>query len=72
MIEKTYTLTQDQLYDALSATVQMYLEYLHSHGQTEEQAKTSACLEIIESLDADKDLVDWDVTENSVLQVYEG
>lgn len=68
-MSKNYTFTRDQLYSMLQGTIEMYLEYRKKHGQTTLQAKTSAALEVIEGIDADQNLVNWDVTEKTLMQV---
>lgn len=56
-MDQTYTFTRAQLDDLLAGTIGMFIEYRDVHGKTEEGAQHAAVLEMLEGLDATKDLV---------------
>jgi hypothetical protein len=55
-MQRDYYFTQEQLNDALDATIKMFLEYRDVHGKSEEAARFAAQAEIIQGLDADQDM----------------
>ena len=52
----TYKFTRRQLSDLLDSQVKMFIEYRDVHGKDEEDARFAATAEMLEGLDADKEL----------------
>jgi len=52
--KQIYIFSDDQLYKALSGTVDMYNEYIHQHGYGHDSAVVLAACETIEGLNAEK------------------
>lgn len=57
MSEETYKFTRRQLNSLLDATIEMFFEYRDVHDKPEVSAKFAAIQEMMEGLDADKELV---------------
>lgn len=53
----TYTFTSNQLHALLTDTIGMYNEYINVHGYDKDRAQSAAVLEMLEGLDAEKELV---------------
>jgi hypothetical protein len=70
----TYHFTRAQLIKALDGAIEMFLEYQSQHGYGEMEARGLAADEVIQGLDADKELAADDPNERLRLQlpgVYE-
>lgn len=52
-----YTFTRDQLNHLLGETIGMFIEYRDVHGRDEEHAQIAAVFEMLDGLDATKELV---------------
>lgn len=52
----TYTFTGDQLDVLLTGTIEMFCEYLDQHDHVKEAAQPAAVLEMLEGLDAEREL----------------
>lgn len=71
---QTYHLTRAQLSKALDGAIEMFLEYQYQHGYGEMEARQKGADEIIQGLDADRELAAFDPNERLRLQlpgVYE-
>lgn len=66
---KTYVLTAQQLDMLLHSTVAMYVEYKECYEHTPESAEYAAVKEMIDGLDADRELAANDPTERLRLQL---
>jgi hypothetical protein len=53
-----YTFTREQLNNLLSATIDMHIEYRDVHGHQELDAQILAVGEMLEGLDAERELVE--------------
>ena len=65
----TYRFTREQLSTALINAIDMFLEFRDIHGHDQEAARFEAVGEIIDGLDADRELVTFDPTERLRLQL---
>ena len=52
-----YTFTGDQLYSLLSGAIEMFQENQQAHGMSEDRARASAILEMLDGLDAERELL---------------
>ena len=68
-----YAFTSDQLISLMSGTIEMFREYMHAHGYELEQAASAASLEMLEGLDAERELFNrQELTHEQLTQVYPG
>ncbi len=65
----TYHFTQEQLTSLLLATVDMLIEFRDVHGHHEESAKFDAVNEMLDGINADRELAASDPTERLRLQL---
>lgn len=57
MSEPTYTFTRQQLGMLLDSAIALFIEYRDTHGRAEDEAVRPAVLEVLEGLDAERELV---------------
>lgn len=69
MNTQPYRMTRMHLREALRGAIGMYLEYRNIHGRDEETAQIAGTDEILDGLDADRDLATEDPTERLRLQL---
>jgi hypothetical protein len=65
----TYRFTREQLVKALDGAIEMFMEFRDQHGHIEETARFLAVDEILDGLDADRELVAHDPNEKLRLQL---
>lgn len=56
MPENYYVFTRRQLYDLLKGGIEMMIEYRDRHAHTEYNATVAAALEMLDGLDAEREL----------------
>lgn len=71
MAEPTYRFTRTQLTQALDGAIEMYLEFRDKHGQDDANAKLYGTGEILDGIDADRELAANDPTERLKLQLLD-
>jgi hypothetical protein len=69
MTMTTYHFTREQLSDLLYATIDMLIEFRDVHGHDEESSKFEAVGEMLDGIDADRELASNDPTERLRLQL---
>lgn len=57
-LEAQYLFTSHQMYEVLDSVLGMFFEYRDVHGKDEGESKRLAVVEIIDGLDAERDLVE--------------
>lgn len=67
--EPSYHLTRAQLTKALDGAIEMFLEYQYQHGYGEMEARQRGVDEVLQGLDADRELVAFDPNERLRLQL---
>lgn len=72
MAEQTYRFTRAQLEQALRGAIEMYVEFRVAHGRSDEDARLYGAGEILDGLDADRELAASDPTERLKLQLPDG
>jgi len=68
-MKRTYHFTHDQLTALLYGALDMFFEFREVHGHDEEGAKFAAVGEVMDGLDADRELAAADPTERLRLQL---
>lgn len=64
-----FVFTREQLVKMLGGSIEMYLEFLNVHGKPEDQAQDAAVNEIMEGIDAEREMIATGDMEKASLRV---